>query len=179
MGRGRLIVRFRLSIRQATKKMLYESLTKEEQTKIEETASLLDLTEEYVRIKYSQQPLFSEIQRIFRSVTPTPGSVHETIAKIPQIHTIITTNYDKCFEHAYGGNMEIVTKPVHTQYLNPGKPHLYKIHGDIDDPESMVITSSQYREFFKANENPIWSLVRSKMISNNILFIGYLLKMRT
>ncbi len=88
---------------------------------------------------------------------------------------IITTNYDAFIEHLlmeeditpklYIGNNGFFEDTI-------GWSELYKIHGDIKDPLSIIISTEDYEQY----DNKailISAKILSNMIKNPILFIGY------
>ncbi len=104
---------------------------------------------------------------------------------------VITTNYDQLFERALIKNDK---KPVTCVYNpadgavtdeypgrddpSPERPFIIKIHGDIDQPESLVITSEDYiqfvlRMFDKEGVHPVPTSVRARLARWPVLFIGY------
>lgn len=111
---------------------------------------------------------------------------------------IVTTNYDKLFEKALGyagktpslvsiykkndiGVSREETEDLGTDDPTPESPFLFKIHGDINKPESIVITDEDYVHFIlRMTEadpfDPVPETVRVKMKKWPTLFIGYSLK---
>lgn len=84
---------------------------------------------------------------------------------------IITTNYDCLLEQLTGyqvfiGQTEMITKSV----LGIGE--IYKIHGSVEQPNSIVVTDKDYQNFSKSTP-----YLSSKLITifmeNPIIFIGY------
>ena len=108
---------------------------------------------------------------------PTCMDDHNLLAKIPHFRRIFTTNYDTLLEDSYSRNdICVVRNDADCAYIN--KPFtVVKVHGDFTDPDSVVITSDDYKQFFTANKNPImWNLVKTEFATKNILFIGYSLE---
>jgi hypothetical protein len=123
-----------------------------------------------------------------------PSPALHMLAALP-FRIIITTNYDKLFDTALwqartrdGKSKRPVihvydpTRPAADVPLdNPeNKPVLLKLHGDIDDPQSIVITEEDYLHFIQrmGNEHmhPIPQSVRARMQGWPVLFVGYSLK---
>lgn len=104
---------------------------------------------------------------------PSRYDVHESLALINRIKYIITTNYDPLFERAYGDKIVVVSHdadlPGSTDY--PDKSVLLKIHGDISQPESIVITSDDYMEF--DSDSIVWNKIRTLLAEYSVVFIGY------
>lgn len=92
--------------------------------------------------------------------------VLKTIRK--NISSIITTNYDNLIEDIFQfeplvGNNILLSNPYGS---------VYKIHGTIGDPSSIIITQEDYQKFETKYE-----LIRAQLLSlfihNPIIFIGY------
>ncbi len=84
------------------------------------------------------------------------------------IGAVITTNYDKLVENIFNFNPLIGNKILFSQPYGS----VYKIHGCVDDYESIVITSSDYDKFDKKYEL-IKAQILSLFLHNPIIFIGY------
>lgn len=118
------------------------------------------------------------------------------LAALP-FRIIITTNYDLLFEQALyraktlGGlyKQPIVrvydpdqTRPVIVSSdLPEEQPVLVKLHGDLNQPESIVITEEDYITFIQRMgmgeaSHPIPQSIRVRMHEWSTLFIGYSLK---
>ncbi len=158
-------------------KLLYEKLNKTEQSLISFTDNLPQLSEEFVRIKNgSKNELNSIIKQTFQK-KPSTIKWHEVVSKIPHIKTIITTNYDNLFENAYGNEAIKIVRNQDVAYLN-GKTEIFKIHGDLGILESIIITASDYGNFFyeKTDSNLLWNVVTERITNKSIVFIGYSLE---
>lgn len=124
----------------------------------------------------SRNPLMRILKKAF-DFEPTCMDDHNLLAKIPHFRRIFTTNYDTLLEDSYSRNdICVVRNDADCAYIN--KPFtVVKVHGDFTDPDSVVITSDDYKQFFTANKNPImWDLVKTEFATKNILFIGYSLE---
>ncbi len=117
-----------------------------------------------------------------------PSPVLRALAKL-NFPIICTTNYDQLLEKAfYAADKDPVVsvyskerKPA-TDYpqadVNPQQPFLFKIHGDIAQPESIVITDEDYIDFImRMNDvslwNPVPSTIQYHFRKFPTLFIGY------
>lgn len=85
---------------------------------------------------------------------------------------VVTTNYDKLLEELVG--------PVDCHSLSPGMPiprsesrvSVYHVHGSIDSPENMVVTSDDYFGFL--NRESYFSRKLSTILHENTLVVlGY------
>ena len=85
---------------------------------------------------------------------------------------IVTTNYDHLYESAASDITDgenVPTLPFDP--TRPGTPWVLKMHGDIRDPESIVLTRSDFVGY-DAKSRPMGSMVQSLMITKHLLFVG-------
>lgn len=156
--------------------LLYTGLTVNEKAFINKNLLLPDLAEEIYRIKGNNRNYL--IQKLKENILLnnfTSISVHENIAKIPHFRDIITTNYDQLFEVAFGSKLNLIYSDQQIPYIDSKKVNLYKIHGDLLVPDSIIITKSDYDNFFssKKEDDILWTLIKEKIATKSILFIGY------
>ena len=79
-------------------KIMYDNLTNDLQKDIEFTANLPKLAEDIYYLKGGNKNyLIENLKKEFQK-EPTSSETHQLLSKIPQIKTIITTNYDTLFE---------------------------------------------------------------------------------
>ena len=90
---------------------------------------------------------------------------------------LITTNYDKVIEKVYGLHEKVITvaHPGHYEALNlalrDGLLVLYKIHGDIAEPEtSIILTKKQYETGY--SEPKLIQTLRQAYENKAMLFLG-------
>ncbi|MEX3930022.1 SIR2 family protein [Paraburkholderia sp. BR10936] len=85
---------------------------------------------------------------------------------------IVTTNWDGLLEalfpdyKVYVGQEELLFAQIQ------GIGEIYKIHGSYDDPNSLVLTSSDYNEFHRRNPY-LASKLLTFFVENPIVFLGY------
>lgn len=84
------------------------------------------------------------------------------------IGSVITTNYDRFIETLIGFN------PIIGNDILLSNPYgsVYKIHGCVSHPESIIITDADYDKF-RVNNHLIRAQLISMFIHNPIIFIGY------
>lgn len=117
----------------------------------------------------------------------------EMLARLP-FRIIVTTNYDRLLETA----LRKVSKDPHILVYNPDppankstpdlqgdpsveRPLLFKMHGDLETPESVVITDEDYIRFVQRMadgdaRHPVPHTVRFRMQQWPTLFVGYSLR---
>ncbi len=140
----------------------------------------------------------SDFSSYFKNVSP-----YDILAKL-DLPLYITTNYDRFMENALSKiprkkpesdfckwsddlnnfveatNITSVFKD--TQYKpSEERPLVYHIHGDIETPESMVLTERDYFEFVinlnKGDEKDINpAFIRRELAISSLMFIGYSLE---
>lgn len=101
---------------------------------------------------------------------------HQALAKIPHFHKIFTTNYDTLLEDSYEKHYcQVIRKDADCAYLDKKTPvSIFKIHGDFINQDYVVITSKDYDNYFRHNQNQLmWNEVKSTFLKEHILFIGY------
>ncbi len=85
---------------------------------------------------------------------------------------VITTNYDSFLEDhlsnftKYVGQSQLIFAPIQ------GVAEIYKIHGSIERPESLVITEQDYRQFDQRSAYLIAKLM-TLFMEYPIIFLGY------
>ncbi|MDZ7363787.1 MAG: SIR2 family protein [candidate division KSB1 bacterium] len=119
----------------------------------------------------------------------TPRPIHTVLAQLLQIKIVLTSNYDTLLENEltrYGRNL---VRDVYN-LNNPRAGHfqgtidfgekdiiLHKMHGSIDEPNSLVITQSDYIRYFANLHNldrGMPEYFRKIMIPRmTLLFLGY------
>lgn len=100
---------------------------------------------------------------------------HKILARLP-IKTFWTTNYDSLIEEALfqSGKTPDVKITQENLAVNKDKRDavVYKMHGDIGQPHSAVISKEDYENF--DNERPLFSAaLQGDIVSKTFLFIGF------
>ncbi len=84
----------------------------------------------------------------------SPSEIHKAIARIP-FSLAITTNYDRLLESAYPYTPNVWTwrdpQAVFSAFKN-NRFSVVKIHGDVGNGPSLVLTRTQYRDFMHLNK---------------------------
>lgn len=102
-------------------------------------------------------------------------SIFRSIAKLP-ICDIITTNYDRMIEesqdnHNYRIIIEIPDNGIQGNY-NKNATNIFKIHGDIENPQSIILTQDDYDNYFEKHPEMLKYIERI-FSENSILILGY------
>lgn len=87
-----------------------------------------------------------------------------TSLRIPEA---ITTNFDKSYESAHS---EVAVFPRAGETWS--QPWLLKMHGDVEQPDTIVLTREDYTRL-EMNSAPTASILQSRMMTSHVLFVGY------
>ena len=137
-----------------------------------ENQSLSEVASTFVALRNGSRNQLHNILQKSIDITPTSLKSHQLVSEIPQIDIIITTNYDRLFEEAYGREISTIINDSQIP-LATKRTQLYKIHGDIQFPESIVLTTNDYTDFFRNHNKPMWNKVKTLLAEKTIVFIGY------
>lgn len=100
---------------------------------------------------------------------------HKLLADLP-VSEIWTTNYDKSIETYFNnsGRKISVKKSVADLSTSLKKVDctLYKMHGDLCNPNECVLTKDDYERYFDTHE-PFINILKHTLIEKTVLFIGY------
>jgi hypothetical protein len=113
------------------------------------------------------------IEEFTRDVSVTEA--HRLIAKLP-IRTIWTTNYDTLLEQAFEQankkvDKKIVLENLATTTLNRDVT-VYKMHGDISQPDKAVLTKDDY-ETYSLERELFSTVLQADLTTKTFLFLGY------
>ncbi len=112
----------------------------------------------------------------FKKITPRIKSIHNTLLSIEFIQFYITTNWDPLLEIA----ADKLNRPCDLVYKDreiiniseeSDKCKILKIHGDINDPESIILTLNDFVEYKKTHKF-ITEHLNILFQDHHILFVG-------
>jgi hypothetical protein len=96
---------------------------------------------------------------------------HGLIASM-RLPGVITTNWDDRYERAArvptAGTLRVLPRDL----PDGSGPWLLKLHGDLADPDSIVLTRDDSLDF-DANRVPLASVLQSHMLTHHLLLLGY------
>jgi hypothetical protein len=115
-----------------------------------------------------------------------PSPMLRALAEL-EFPLVITTNYDQLFENALAAAGKQPRVAVYTPELEattdyrdptPDRPVVFKIHGDIDHPETLVVTDEDYIQFVLRMSNkdpydPVPLTLKFYLTGWTTLFVGY------
>ncbi|MCP9745981.1 SIR2 family protein [Lacihabitans sp. CS3-21] len=155
-------------------KKFFDELPEEYKAKIDFTKDLPKLTDDISNLeKLKKDFLLNILVREFLR-EPISTSIHNLLAGMPQFKTLITTNYDDLIERT-NNSIQVVRKSTDYPKVNQKNQILFKIHGDLVEKEKIILTRTDYINFFSDSleDSIFWNAVKERMSANHILFIGY------
>jgi tetratricopeptide (TPR) repeat protein len=102
------------------------------------------------------------------------NKTHELLVSLP-VQRIYTTNFDDLLEQASQKkqiNRNVIYNASHVGLSDTSKLSIIKLHGDLADPASIVITARDFYSY--AARNPaVADLLKVELQTRTVLFIGY------
>lgn len=100
---------------------------------------------------------------------------HRILARIP-ISSVWTTNYDHLLEEAYADANKRFDVKYRVSQLTIRKPNrdvvIFKMHGDVDDPNEAILTKDDY-ECYESEFGAFIVQLLSDLTSKRLLFMGF------
>lgn len=120
-----------------------------------------------------------EYHRFLRETLRRPASlapIHEAMRLLPT-KLVITTNYDKLLERTFrtpeGDDPPVLfSAPQLAQLEERQELSILKMHGDIDHPETIVLTSDDYRTYFE-QRRAVREYLEHQFSYRTVLFVGF------
>ena len=143
----------------------------------------------YGEIRLGRNLLVRELDKTFRKAK-TPSPILRALAAL-DFRVVVTTNYDRLFEKALQDSGRDPAVLVYHHESQPtesfngeatfDRPFLFKIHGDLERPEDIVITDEDYIDFvMRMGEgerlNPVPVDLLYFLRKWPVLFVGYSLR---
>ena len=123
----------------------------------------------------SRTPLRKVIQKIITEKNTVFDEKKNEVAALAKIvpTAIITTNYDEFLENTFGEDYNVFVGQdiIWSKEENNSKP-IYKIHGSIKEPSTIVITHEDYDNFMKSSRY-LYAKLMTLFWENPIVFMGY------
>jgi len=126
-------------------------------------------------IQKAGDPLKLELALYLQGLPITvEDSTAEELEKLSTVrtHAVITTNYDSILEDAlpdmevYVGQQSVLFSA--TQAVG----EIYKIHGSVADPTSLVLTAEDYQDYWTKNPYLIAKIL-TLFVEHPVIFLGY------
>jgi hypothetical protein len=156
-------------------KELMSDLAKELGLNIDEENDLISIAQYHVNENGNNR--YGITKKILEEFTEDveESENHRIIARLP-ITSIWTTNYDQLIEKVLLNekkNIDVKFKENQLLYTKPKRDVvLYKMHGDVSEPDSTILTKQDYEQYFQTHETFVNAL-RGELITKTFLFIGF------
>jgi hypothetical protein len=113
------------------------------------------------------------LEEFTRGAEPTEN--HRILARLP-ITTYWTTNYDKLIEQGLeqaGKRADVKHTVPQLAFTKPARDAVvYKMHGDIEHPASVVLIKDDY-ERYHVTRHPFVTALTGDLVSKTFLFLGF------
>ena len=132
------------------------------------------LVAQHYETKYGRHALIRYIVERTQEPQIAPTRNHLLLARLP-VRTWVTTNYDNLLELTLQQTSKPYQKIVRDQDLSYARADvitLVKLHGDSEQPDSIVITQDDYRAYFRTHP-AVKRWLTSLLVDKTFLFIGY------
>ena len=142
---------------------------------IEKGENYLDIAEHCCDVmgSYRYRDLMEKVFDREFSESEIPEGYKALIELSPK--TIITTNYDRIPDVAGKGKYRIITNrnaPEAARFFADNKNIVFKIHGDLTDQSSIVLTTADYQKMI-ANNQSTRNLLNSLLSTKVLIFVGF------
>lgn len=122
-------------------------------------------------------PFKAEAAKYISSFSTTVEKYQAEIAKLKNLSVrnlagVITTNYDNLLETLFDGYARYIGQTELIFSTIQGIAEIYKIHGSIEEPATLVINQTDYAEF-SAKSTYLASKLMTIFMEYPIVFIGY------
>jgi len=155
-------------------KSLMKDIAEELNLNIEIEDDMISIAQYYKNRHRSRSRLNQKITDEFGRKAE-PNSLLSILCRLP-VRSIWTTNYDDLIEREFDYIDRILDVKRRQIDLSISKPHrdatLYKIHGDITEPDKAVITRDDY-ESFDHTRGLFTKHLIGELISKTFVFVGY------
>lgn len=128
----------------------------------------------YLRGAMGAQPFYEALRALLKERDVAPSATHKLLARF-SFRAIVTTNFDQLIERAYDGKLPVATQRDNNdlaKYLGEGTRFLFKVHGDIDRPDTIVLTSEEFAQVTVDNK-ALKSGISALLLTSTLLFVGY------
>lgn len=100
---------------------------------------------------------------------------HRIISRLP-VSSIWTTNYDELIENTFEKEFKVVDVKYTNSQLLTTRPKrdivIFKMHGDVNHPNSAILTKEQYEQYHYTHE-PFINALTGELTTKTFLFIGF------
>lgn len=140
---------FSQSVGYSNWKELLRDLADEIRLSVDRETDLISLAQYYENRRGNRAKINEALIEKY-SQDAKPHANHKLLAQLP-VQTVWTTNYDRLLEDGYKSVRKRVDAKITESNLSQSKPGrdvvLYKMHGDIEQPQNAVLTRRDYDRY--------------------------------
>lgn len=154
-------------------KELMEPLRRDLGKEADPSTGYLEIAELY-ETKYNRGELARYLQESLGDVRFQLTKTHELIVSLP-VQRIYTTNFDDLLEqasHKMQINRTVISNASQVGFSDTSKLSIIKLHGDLNNSESLVVTAGDYYSYFTKNP-AVADLLKVELQTHTVLFLGY------
>ncbi|MFD9094228.1 SIR2 family protein [Streptomyces collinus] len=138
-------------------------------------ASELIKIPQYYENRYNRRRLVNRLQELMEVKRFADSEVHNLITQLP-CDTYYTTNHDELLEETlrqqHQGFAAVVSEEAARTFAERRGKVVRKIHGTISQPDTLIVTRSDYADFASESRFSIDAL-RNDLTQRVFLFVGY------
>jgi tetratricopeptide (TPR) repeat protein len=152
---------------------LVEPLAQEIDDFPEGGVSPLDIAQYYLNEHHAHR-LAEKLLKFLDRDDVAPTAIHRKLVQLP-VSRIYTTNFDNLLERAcveQNIKYQVVSNAARDAIARPDRLNVIKLHGDLTEPDSLVIAAEDFEEYF-ATHRAVAHRVAAEMRDNTLLFVGY------
>lgn len=125
------------------------------------------------KIEHHKEFAIEALEKIIRNYDTTePNQIFKEIGKIST--KILTTNYDCILESCYQDFEKITySNSFKISKLSNYEKYIFKIHGDIHEPDKCILFPFQYEELYLQKEQSSIFELKKIISDKSILFLGF------
>ena len=138
-------------------------------------ANVLRLAED-IEYSYDREELTKLIREAINDDKLEPSDIHMRLLALPW-KDVYTTNYDSLLERAatrlneQGRRIYSIIRDDASFGLE-SSPFLIKLHGDINDPKTIIITEEDYRTYSSSHQAMI-NYIRNSIMLDTMVLVGF------
>lgn len=134
---------------------------------LEESAQVIS-----IELASIDKSIHEEVAAIISDVELAKDNKHVSDYFTEKNFRVITTNYDKLAENLAGEDRCQSIAPGLPIPKSSSKVKVYHVHGSVDSPENMVITSEDYFKFIN-NKSYLSQKLSTMLHENTVVILGY------
>ncbi len=140
---------------------------------VTDDATPLEIAELF-EAKHGRTMLIKQLRDKLSDVRYQLSRTHELVVSLP-VQRIYTTNFDTFLEQASTKrqlNRTVIYNASHVGFSDSSILSIVKLHGDLADPGSLVITARDYYAYFSRNP-AMADMLKVELQTRTVLFLGY------